>query len=265
MSDSASPEQSSAIRQQYLEANTHGRDLVFGDLHGCRAVFDRALEALHFDPAADRVLVVGDLIDRGPDSPGCLALLQEPWFHSVMGNHEDMLAQRLADGDQDFSQARQLHLLNGGDWFPGTGRLAGDETFTAAVEAAARLPHVLVVGSGEGRYQLVHAELPPGQRTAVMTDADIDAGLPGVEPQTLVWTRDLMARPAGSDLPERQPGLSPTYCGHTPDPEVRRRLSHVCLDTGAVFGYLGAGYGDLALTVAVRAGNREQALHRFTP
>lgn len=37
------------------------------------------------------MLSVGDLVDRGPDSIGCLKLLEAPWFHAVMGNHEQLL------------------------------------------------------------------------------------------------------------------------------------------------------------------------------
>ncbi|MGL9724118.1 metallophosphoesterase [Sodalis sp. (in: enterobacteria)] len=33
---------------------------------------------------------LGDLIDRGPQSEACLPLLENPWFRSVRGNHEQM-------------------------------------------------------------------------------------------------------------------------------------------------------------------------------
>ena len=74
-----------------LAANPAGRDLVVGDLHGHRALFERTLERMDFDPARDRVLSVGDLIDRGPQSLDTLALIEQPWFHAVLGNHELML------------------------------------------------------------------------------------------------------------------------------------------------------------------------------
>lgn len=60
---------------------------VVGDLHGCRAQLDAQLQKRDFDKQQDLLLSVGDLIDRGPDSPGCLALMQEPWFRCVRGNH----------------------------------------------------------------------------------------------------------------------------------------------------------------------------------
>lgn len=248
-------------RIRNLARNGNGRDLILGDPHGCRGVIDRALDHLRFDPAADRVLVVGDLIDRGPDSPGCLALLDEPWFHSILGNHEAMLAQRLEPGPHG-AQAALLHRQNGGHWLPGNPE-DSDPELARHVRIAAELPHMLVVGDGETRYHLVHAELPSGATGPLADDAAIDAGLPGTDPETLVWQRDLMVRPDGGQLPQEAPGLATTYCGHTPAPAVRRRLSHVCLDTGAVFGWLGHADPGLGLTVVERRGTEEAAVHHF--
>ena len=241
-----------------LEANHQGRDFIVGDLHGCRSVLDRALHELRFNPAHDRLLSVGDLIDRGPDSPGCLTLLSEPWFHAVQGNHEAMLGARLA-GDRD---SEQMHLHNGGDWFRGARQVVKDPALAAMIDRAVRLPHVLVVGSGTERYQILHAELPPGRETAVQLDADIDAGLVEVDPSALLWSRNLMLPGTRPNIPSEQPGLSTTYCGHTPGGNVRRRLSHVCLDTGAVFARPRRS-GDRALSIAERRGDREHCIHRF--
>src|SRR5258706_5182448 len=74
-----------------LPRNAAGRDLVVGDLHGHRSLLEHELDKLAFDPGRDRVLSVGDLIDRGPQSLGTLSLIDEPWFHAVLGNHELML------------------------------------------------------------------------------------------------------------------------------------------------------------------------------
>ena len=74
-----------------LPSNDQGRDYVVGDLHGCRQLLDQLLEFVDFSPENDRLFSVGDLIDRGSDSLGCLALLEKPWFYAVRGNHEEML------------------------------------------------------------------------------------------------------------------------------------------------------------------------------
>lgn len=55
--------------------NTQGRDFIVGDMHGCRAMIDTLLAHVGFDGSRDRLFSVGDLVDRGPDSEGCLDLL----------------------------------------------------------------------------------------------------------------------------------------------------------------------------------------------
>ncbi|AWB34715.1 metallophosphoesterase [Orrella marina] len=70
-----------------LPSNTTGRDFIVGDMHGCHDLFEAELEKASFDPACDRIVSVGDLIDRGPNSLACLRFLKQPWFHAVHGNH----------------------------------------------------------------------------------------------------------------------------------------------------------------------------------
>ena len=47
-----------------------------GDIQGCYDPLNRLLDACHFDPAADQLWVVGDMVNRGPDSLATLRLLQ---------------------------------------------------------------------------------------------------------------------------------------------------------------------------------------------
>lgn len=212
-----------------LPANRVGRDFVVGDLHGQLDLFEQALHAVRLDPARDRLFSVGDLTDRGPDSEGCLALVIRPYVHAVMGNHEDMLVRAHRDGPRS-SAAHDL-AYNGGLWYTyhrGENGLVTGE-LQDLIAAAAELPHLLVVGEAGRRFHIVHAELDPAT-----TDADIDAGLPGASPADLLWTRNIMLA-APNQLPRSASGLSPTFCGHTPSPTVRHRLSHICLDTGATF------------------------------
>lgn len=96
-----------------LPENKAGRDFVVSDLHGHRSQLDEVLANVEFSPSQDRLISVGDLIDRGPDSPGCLALLEEPWFWAVRGNHEQILIETIAE-QTDALWSRWL--LNGGSW-----------------------------------------------------------------------------------------------------------------------------------------------------
>lgn len=76
------------IGVQRFARNAQGRDLVVGDLHGMHDELMRQLERVRFDDQADRVFCVGDLVDRGPQSQACVELLDEPWFHAAIGNHD---------------------------------------------------------------------------------------------------------------------------------------------------------------------------------
>jgi bis(5'-nucleosyl)-tetraphosphatase (symmetrical) len=64
------------------------RRIYVGDVQGCREELERVLEAVRFDPARDRLHSVGDAINRGPDSVGCLRLLKQLGAVMVLGNHE---------------------------------------------------------------------------------------------------------------------------------------------------------------------------------
>lgn len=81
------------------------RHIFIGDIQGCREELEQLLEAARYDPAADVLLPVGDLVNRGPDSLGTLRLLRRLEARPVLGNHElalfAMLAGKRAHGPRD--------------------------------------------------------------------------------------------------------------------------------------------------------------------
>jgi len=244
-----------------LPANAGGRDFVVGDLHGCFDLLDRLLEAVRFDSACDRLFSVGDLVDRGPDSLRCMSFLEAPWFHAVRGNHESMLLEYFesylsGDGLDDWDQVTSSDIwLNGGEWvascYQGNEARMSPE-FDRFLAKIGDLPLIWVVGEGQDRFHVLHAELVhPDYRKSrqkVWLDADIDGWLAGSEidsltQERLLWGRTLMMMLASPTLPDMQPGLSTTFCGHTIDMSVRHYLSHVCLDTGAYRSLEEGGFG----------------------
>lgn len=76
------------------------RTIAIGDIHGCLTALNALLEEISPTPD-DRVVVVGDYVDRGPDSCGVvdrlLALQGECQLIPLMGNHELMMLRGLDD------------------------------------------------------------------------------------------------------------------------------------------------------------------------
>jgi len=65
------------------------RTLVIGDVHGCLAELDELLRVADHAPDQDRLVFLGDLLDRGPDPVGVLRRVRELGAESVLGNHEE--------------------------------------------------------------------------------------------------------------------------------------------------------------------------------
>jgi bis(5'-nucleosyl)-tetraphosphatase (symmetrical) len=64
------------------------RTIIVSDIHGCIEEFDELLKLLSYNSNSDRLILLGDLIDRGPDSVGVVRKASEMNLECVMGNHE---------------------------------------------------------------------------------------------------------------------------------------------------------------------------------
>ena len=93
--------------------NPLGRDFICSDIHGHFYLLEEKLEIFNFDKKVDRLFCLGDLIDRGEDSILAFDYLEEPWFYTILGNHEIMLIDAYeSSGDS----AKQQWYAWGGEW-----------------------------------------------------------------------------------------------------------------------------------------------------
>ena len=203
------------------------RTFVIGDIHGCAATLRRLVDDTLRPAPADRLYLLGDLIDRGPDSKGVLDFIFElrergQSVSSVRGNHEEMC---LHAGDGYFEM--DLWSANGG--------LATLESFQA--DGPGDIPHLYREFLGSlplyillENFVIVHAGL------------NFDTAGPFDDTDAMLWTRS-------THVDRQRIGGRRLICGHTPVPrtllETSLNSSRIMLDNGCVFEDR-AGMGCLA-------------------
>jgi len=208
-----------------------GAIYAVGDIHGCLDEFERVLARIRTDAAArcltrPTLVVLGDVIDRGPQSREVIEMLMGDALRAefglvvLRGNHEQMLV----DGATDWRTA-ELWLHNGGaETIESYGVAIGGkaprrflrEFYLEALPEAHRLWMAeLPLTHRVGRWLFVHAGVNPDRPLAKQRPAD------------LLWIRDRFLDHAGG-----YPGGVKVVHGHTPDLQVAITPHRVGLDTG---------------------------------
>ncbi len=197
---------------------------VIGDIHGCLEEMACLLEALPLEPM-DRLVFLGDYVDRGPDSQGVVSHLidlkgmgkQEVIF--LKGNHEDMLLSYLGFP----GKYGDMFLFNGGDATTTSYGVSRRNSSPHELLAAIPKDHLEFFKRLEIYYLMepflcVHGGIHP----AKSLDAQIE--------KEMLWIRD--------EFIHNKHALPYTVLfGHTPRKEVLFHLPYkVGLDTGLVYG-----------------------------
>lgn len=87
---------------------------VIGDIHGFSITLDNLIDMLDLS-GDDRVVIVGDLIDRGPDSYNVVKIVQaDSRIYSTKGNHEKMMVEGFIPNGVLNKLEENLWYRNGG-------------------------------------------------------------------------------------------------------------------------------------------------------
>ena len=134
---------------KHFKRNKKGRDLAVGDLHGCFTKLYQLLEAIGFDGTKDRLFIVGDLVDRGPESQLVRELLKMEGVYAIRGNHDGWVIQPGTGHHFEWVQ-------HGGGWY----QKLSDTAKKGVVKALSALPIAIEVETARGLVGMVHADIP---------------------------------------------------------------------------------------------------------
>ncbi len=211
---------------------------VIGDVHGCRAELEQLLAELGFSLERDaagrsvgashpsrRAVFLGDLVDRGPDTPGVLRLVMgmvtAGTAFCVAGNHEVKLLKALRG-----KNVRRSHGLDASmeqlDLETPEFRAAAEQFIDGLIS------HYVLDG---GRLVVAHAGLIEryhGRASGRVREFCLYGQTTG--------ETDEYGLPVRYPWAQEYRGQAMVLYGHTPVPAAEWLNNTLCLDTGCVFG-----------------------------
>ncbi|WP_432177559.1 polynucleotide kinase-phosphatase [Streptomyces sp. NBC_00063] len=202
---------------------------IIGDIHGCASELETLLTGLGYvdgvHPEGRTAVFVGDLVDRGPDSPGVLrrvmAMVKSGHALCVPGNHENKFGRYL--------KGRKVQHTHG--LAETVEQFAGEsEEFTQEVAefVDGLVSHYVLDG---GRLVVCHAGLPEKYHGRTSGRVRSHALYGDTTGET-----DEFGLPVRYPWAEEYRGSAAVVYGHTPVPQATWLNNTICLDTGAVFG-----------------------------
>jgi protein phosphatase len=202
---------------------------IIGDIHGCAAELEALLDKLGYTdgvhPEGRTAVFVGDLVDRGPDSPGVLrrvmSMVKSGNALCVPGNHENKYGRYLRGRNVQHTHGLAETIE----------QMAGQsEEFVAEVRQFldGLVSHYVLDG---GRLVVCHAGLPEKYHGRTSGRVRSHALYGDTTGET-----DEFGLPVRYPWAEEYRGRAAVVYGHTPVPEATWLNNTICLDTGAVFG-----------------------------
>ena len=214
---------------------------IVGDVHGCAWELERLLSELGYrvdwsNENGERVVSVaralgrklvflGDLVDRGPNSPDCLriamSVVAAGFGYCLKGNHEHKFARWLQGRKVVVAHGLQQTIEQVGRNTPGFRASIPD--FLANLRSHLWLDEGrLVVAHAGLREDLIGRESAAAERFALYGDTTGET--------------DAMNLPIRRDWAAEYRGTAAIVYGHTAVPEAKWVNRTICIDTGCVFG-----------------------------
>lgn len=212
--------------------------IVVGDTHGCIEEFDELMKLVSFKKGTDTVYMLGDLVDRGPDSRGMIQRAKEYNAIVIKGNHEEKHVRYKKNKTSIEALPKYFRDIH--------------HTFTdEEIEWMDKLPimHRLTTAKGTpSETLLVHAGIEPGLGISKQTNNVLR--LQYVDPKTgcAAKKQDMYTKPVGYEewvnVAKRWNIKNSVLYGHivysynSPEVTHTNDKSHVMigLDTGCCFG-----------------------------
>lgn len=170
------------------------------------------------------MICTGDLVDKGLENEQCISLLNEAWFCTVRGNHEEICIQSTTD-----IAIEKLHRLNGGEWFfeltPTLRR--------KIVEKFENLPLAIEIQFPHKRIGVVHADIDINDWELFKTDLKKgDYNIVGIKSayHNALWGR---GRIKVQDGYTHVANIDIIYHGHSIIKEPMQLDNCIYIDTGA--------------------------------
>ena len=225
---------------KYLEIDEDVNVFVVGDIHGEYLQLIQKLKDIGFNFNEDLLIAVGDLVDRGNENEKCVGLLNEHWFTSIKGNHEDFCYKGMMDDHVKFHHRMSN---NGGEWFY---NLPEDLMYHIG-NRLNQLPAMLEVKYKGKKFGFVHADLPVQDwelaKEMLLNGDNIDGR--SFEDH-LLWSRDIITGYENSGDIVNIAQVDNVFFGHTVLPHITQVGNCTFLDTGGCFKKYGNGY-DLSI------------------
>lgn len=224
------------MKVKYLEIDDDVNVFVVGDIHGEYTLLMEALKEVGFNFNNDFLIAVGDLVDRGRENEKCVGLLNEQWFTSVKGNHEDFCYKGMMDDHVKFYHKMKN---NGGEWF----YELPDDLMEAVGRRLNQLPILLEVKYRGKKFGFVHADVPveDWELLKEMLEQGDEIGDRTVEDYCL-WSRGIIQKYEDYGYEPTIAQVDNVFLGHTVLPKVTQVGNCTFLDTGGVFKKFDNGY-----------------------